>query len=228
MLNCEDAKIFNFIEKYNENNIYNLNTKFDPGLIIFENIDRFIHSYYSANLFNKLISSQLEDKQILFHFSNPTSKYISLIKQETNSLVIPMLKNNLKLKKASISYFGQKKCIEEWNILNKYNLDKNSLYGEGLQLKIAEQYLEEGNKDNYLQTSMKISDKINVNDLINKDIFYIFKKLMAELPNLVINPSKYKIIFSNDQCKWQYYTIPQLIELFKVIVQEKIWKTKVF
>ncbi len=229
LLNCEDAKIFNFIEKVIiENNIYNLNTKFDPGLIIFENIDRFIHSDYSANLFNKWISSQLEDKQILFHFSNPTSKYISLIKQETNSLVIPMLKNNLKLKKASISYFGQKKCIEEWNILNKYNLDKNSLYGEGLPLKIAEPYLEAGNIDNYLQTSMKIADKINVNDLINKDIFYILKKLMAELPNLVINPSKYKIIFSNDQCKWQYYTIPQLIELFKVIVQEENMENKSF
>jgi len=136
-------------------------------------------------------------------------------------LVIPMLKNNLELKKASILYFGKKKCIEEWNILNKYNLDKNSLYGEELPLKIAEPPLEAGNIDDYLQASMKIADKINENNLINKDIFYILKKLLIELPNLVINPSKYKIIFSDDHCKWQYYTIPQLKELFKIIVQEE-------
>ena len=45
--------------------------------------------------------------------------------------------------------------------------------------------------------------------------------MIIELPNLVINPSKHKIIFSNDYYKWQYYTIPQLIESFKVIVEQE-------
>jgi len=222
-LTCEETKIYDFYEKVIiDNTVYgNVNTIIDPGLLIFENVDRFIYSDYSARLFYEWVSTQLSDKKILLHFSNPESRYISTIKQKTDSLVVPMLKSNLELKKASVSYFSKKRCFEEWNILNKYNLDKNSLYRDDLYIKVMEPHLEEGNINHYLQNSMDVTNKLDKNNLKNKNMLNILIKLLIELPNLVINPSKYKLLYCNDMGKWQYYTIPELIELFKHIVQEE-------
>ena len=71
------------------------------------------------------MSSLLErNVRILFHFSNPLSKYIQLIKENTESYVLQfgpsLLRHNEKLKKASLSYFESESIPhEEKRFINK-------------------------------------------------------------------------------------------------------------
>lgn len=222
LLNCE-GRVHDLIEKFTiEDIIYNsLKVSMDPKLIVFENLDRFIHSDYTAELFNKWISNMPSDKHLILHFSNPESRYIPVIKNQTNSLVIPMLKDNLELKNASILYFNEKRYAEEWKILNRYNIDSLSLYKDETPINVVEPHLEAGNVDNYLETFKSLAKRINEKDLINRDVFFILRKLSNELPNLVINPSKHKIAYGDKLGIWRHYTVPELLYQFKDIIQEE-------
>jgi len=224
-----DDKFIDFIDDYLiDDDIYNnINMAVNPKLIIVENIDRFIHSDYNAKLFNKWISSMPEDMRMILHFSNPQSKYIDLIKKENNSLVIPMLKNNLEMMGRSLLYFSKYKYFGEWEIINRYNIDNFIFYKDQTPIKIAEPPLKAGNIDQNLLASKSFINRINEVTLINKELFIMIRKLLNEIPNLIINPSKYKILWSDDLFNWRYYTIPELLDIFKIKIKEEDFKNRI-
>ena len=100
--------------------------------MIFEHIDRFVYSEYSAQLFLKWTSQLLEkDINILCHYANPESKFIQQIKEKTDALAITfnhsLLKGNEELKKSSKDYYRIKESEKDKLLfLNKFNILNNS------------------------------------------------------------------------------------------------------
>jgi len=218
LLCSEGKRVAESIEKIivDEEVFDNLDIKVETDLIIFENIDRFVNSHYSAKQFLKWISPLLGEKRFIFHFSNPESKFIQMVKEETNSLIIPLstLRNNIEVKKASLEYFEKERSEVEWSILEKYNIDRVNLYQEETAI-VPEPPLEAGNINHHLGAARYILSKIEEEKISNKRLYYTIRYLFFTLPNLAINPSKYKIRYGDTLVRWRYYTIPQLLHIFK-------------
>jgi len=219
LLHYDDRKIADNIEGIvlDEEEFSNLKVKFDPGLIIFEHVDRFVNSRYSAQLFLKWISPLFEDKRLIFHFSNPESRFIQVIKRETDSLAIPfghvMLKSNAQIRKASLEYFKKGRNDIEWRILNNYNIDRTGLYKGVTPIEVIDPPLKMGNIDYHLKTAKYLLMRIDEEKILNTRLYYTVSSLLFKLPNLTINPSKYKVRYGDNSVKWRYYTIPQLLQI---------------
>jgi len=163
--NEQSNRISNVIEKItlDEVKLDNLNVEIDIGLIIFENVDRFIYSSYSSQIFLKWITPLLEkDVKILFHFSNPLSKYIQLIKENVDSFVLQfgpsLLRYNKELKEASLSYFNAIPR-EEREFIDKYNVDRPNFYIDTTEIDLFYPPLSSGNIDEYYRNGRLLLGK---------------------------------------------------------------------
>lgn len=202
-----------------------LNIQIEPGLVIFENVDRFAYSDYHFELFLTWISPLLEKKKnILFHFSNPTSMYIQKLKEITNSLAIPfdhsLLKSNEEIKEASIKYFKNKDKFS-MSFLEKYLVDPYHFYEQTTDMKILTPALESGNIDYYRKNVNFLRSRVNESILKNKGLYYKILQLAFKFPNLSINPSKYKECYGDKNLVFRHYTISQLLGLFRDYVAEE-------
>ena len=228
LLSQEDRMVDDIIKKLaiDEETFDNVEVGIDTGLIIFENVDRLVHSQYSTELFLKWIFPLLDrGMRFIFHFANPESKFIRTIKEETNSLVMPfgtaLLRSNIEIQRKSIEYFRKiyedgKRRVE---MINKYNIDREYFYENITSIEIVE--LKAGNIDYHLKKAKKVLSVIDENRIKNKRLYYTVKSLLYMLPNFVINPSKYKKLYEDDFVGWRYYTIPQLLEMLRERIHEE-------
>jgi len=238
LLYCDENNscISNVIEKItlDDGKLENLNVDIDIGLVIFENVDRFVHSSYSSRIFLKWISSLLEKNvRILFHFSNPLSKYIQLIKENTESYVLQfgpsLLRYNEELKEASLSYFKSKSIPhEEKRFINKYNIDRPFFYTGITEIELLAPPLSSGNIDEYYRRGMSLRNKINEVELVNKRQYYPLINLLYKLHNFSINPSNYKELFYDPDLGYRYYTIPYMIKKIKENIPDEQPLNKVY
>ena len=218
-----NSRISNVIEKItlDESKLDNLSVDIEIGLVIFENVDRFVYSSYSSQIFLKWISSLLErDVRVLFHFSNPLSKYIQVIKEHTDSYVLQFgpssLRHNEELKKASLAYFESKSIPhEEKRFIDKYNIDRPFFYTGITEIELSSPPLSSGNIYEYYRRAMSLRSKINEEELVNQKAYYSLINLLFQLHNLSINPSKYKRPFYDPDIGYRTYTIPYMIEKLK-------------
>lgn len=238
LLHCDEnnSRISNVIEKItlDEGKLDNLNVDIEIGLVIFENIDRFVYSPYSLRIFLEWISHLLEKNiRILFHFSNPLSKYIQVIKEHTDSYVLQfgpsLLRYNEELKKASLSYFNSKSIPnEEKRFINKYNVDRPFFYTGITEIELLSPPLTSGNIDEYHKRGKTLLSKIDEKELINKRQYYPLINLLYKLHNLSVNPSKYKELFYDPDLGYRYYTIPYMIEKIKESIHDEQPFNKVY
>jgi len=239
ILLCYDennSRISNIIEKiiFDEGKLDKLNVHIEIGLVIFENVDRFVYSLYSSQLFLKWITSLLQNNvRLLFHFSNPLSKYIQIIKEHTDSYVLQfehsLLRYNENLKKASLTYFNSNSIPnDEKSFINKYNID-NSLFYTGItDIILLSPPLISGNMDEYNKGGRSLLKKIDESELTNKRLYYSLINLLYKLPNLSINPSKYKELFYDFDLGYRHYTIPNIIEKIKENLSDEQELNKVY
>lgn len=224
LLSRADRKIDDIIERLvTDEGTFDSPIRIDIGLVIFENIDMFVYSQYSTELFLKWLSPLLDrGVRFIFHFANPESKFIKIIKEATNSLVVPfgtaLLRSNVELQGKSIDYF--RKIYEEdkrrAELINKYNIDREYFYDKNItSVEIVEPVLKAGNIDYHLDKVRAVLSRIDENKIKNKKLYYTVKRLLYKLPNLVINPSKYKEPYGDDFIRWGHYTIPQLLGMLR-------------
>lgn len=201
------------------------NLELDLGCIIFENLDRFIFSDYTANVFLKWLRELLpKDTRFIFHFSNPRQlKFINKLKNETNSLVLPftnnLLQNNEEIKLQSLEYFSSVDKNQIITLLNRYNVDLPFFYEQNKEIEILKP-LESGNIDSNFEGAQNIAKFIDEKKLINKRLYYTTWKMLNIMPDLAINPSKYKSIFKNYD-SWGYYGIPEIINNFEFNIDKE-------
>jgi hypothetical protein len=230
LLSQEDRMVDDIIKKLviDEEIFDNVEVGIDTGLIIFENVDRFVYSQYSAKSFLKWIFPLLNrEVRFIFHFANPDSKFIQTIKEATNSLVVPfgtaMLRSNAEIQKKSIEYFRKIYADDKRRaeLINKYNVDRAYFYENITSVEIVEPVLKAGNIDYHLRNAKEVLSKIDENRIKNKKLYYTVKSLLYMLPNLIINPSKYKKLYEDDFVGWRYYTVPQLLEMLREHIHEE-------
>ena len=191
------TKVYNTLEGiYLENEeVDGTSINLDIGCIIFENADRYINSEDNAKDFIDWINDNIDRNiQLFFHFSNSNFKFIPLLKESINALVLPynqnILKNNAVLLDSSLNYFKGKKQ-SDLLVLNNYNLDNSNIYNFNYNIEIVEPLLENGNLDLFLYQSNKIIKNINFNTLKNKYYFDRLFNLFDSLANLTINPDNF-------------------------------------
>lgn len=230
LLSQEDRMVDDVIKKLviDEETFNNVEVGIDTGLIIFENVDRFVYSQYSIKPFLKWIFPLLDrGVRFIFHFANPESKFIQIIKEETNSLVVPfgtaLLRSNAEIQRKSIEYFRKINEDDERRaeLINKYNIDREYFYENITSVEIVEPVLKAGNIDYHLKKAKEVLSMIGENRIKNKKLYYTVKSLLYMLPNLVINPSKYKKLYEDDFVGWRYYTVPQLLEMLREHIHEE-------
>jgi len=222
-------RISSVIEKItlDEGKLDNLNVNIEIGLVIFENVDRFVYSPYSSQIFLKWISTLLErNVRVLIHFSNPLSNYIQVIKEHADSYVLQfgpsLLQHNEKLKKESLAYFESKSIPnEEKRFINKYNIDRPFFYIGITDIELLSPPLISGNMDEYHRMGRSLLNKIDEKELINERQYYPLINLLYKLHNLSINPSKYKELFYDPDLGYRYYTIPYMIEKIKESIPDE-------
>ena len=207
-------------------------TNFDIGLVILENIDRFIFSEYSLNSFIKWIDTFMEKKvRFLFHFSNTESEYINPLKNKTKSRVIPFNSHFLQDNDSLIektNYYYSNLSHEKFDALKNINIDTKNMLNVSNNIEILNPPLESGNLDSYFYESNNIINKdIKYNKIKNKKLFNICKILLYTLPNLVINPSKYKIWYSGKKNR-NLYHIPEILELYENNLEKENDLNKIF
>ena len=235
LLSQEDRMVDDIINKLviDKETFDNVEVGIDTGIIIFENVDRLVHSQYSTELFLKWLSPLLNrGVHFIFHFANPESMFIKIIKEATNSLVVPfgtaLLRSNVELQRKSIEYF--RKIYEDdkrrAELINKYNIDREYFYENITSIELVE--LKAGNIDYHLRKAKGVLSMIDENKIKNKRLFYTVKSLLYTLPNFVINPSKYKKPYEDDFVGWRSYTIPQLFGMLRERIPEENKDNRVF
>lgn len=201
------------------------NLELDLGCIIFENLDRFIYSDYTTNMFLKWLKELLpKDTRFIFHFSNPRNlEFISKFKDKTNSLILPcttnLLQNNEDIKEKSLEYFGSGDNRPIIDLLNRYNVDLPSYYLHEKKISILKP-LESGNIDTHFEGAQNITRNIDEKKLINKQVYYAAWNILNRMPDLSINPSRYKRIFKNYE-DWAYFSIPEIIDNFEFNIDKE-------
>ena len=193
----------------------NQNLDLDLGCIIFENAERFINSQDSAEIFIKWLKDNVgEEVQLLFHFSNFNPKYIDIIKENTNSLLIPLnqnvLKNNSDLLKQSSDYFYSNNLVG-FKYIKNYNLDNKNTYIFNSDMEVVEP-LKNGNIDFYLYQSNNIIKNIDFDSIKNKYFYNYAKKLIFfTLMDLSINPYYF---YTYNKYLGTSISVPQFINLY--------------
>ncbi|MGC9517489.1 MAG: hypothetical protein ACP5C3_07320 [Methanomicrobiales archaeon] len=196
----------------------------DLGCIIFENVDRYVNSKYTSEKFIHWINEYLNDDiHFIFHFANTNSPFIDHIKEKTNSFVIPFNKGILRnrgLLSPSLLYF---KNLEQdkSKIIEKYNLDKQYFYDNSSDISIIDPLIEAGNIDKYFLSAKNLHKKVEKDKIYNKKLYYRSIGLLYTLQDLIINPSKYKFRYGDEETSWRFYTVPEFLEMFYIKISKE-------
>lgn len=224
-----DTRISNFIEKieFDQEVVDDINVKIEIGLIIFENVDRFIYSKTTFEKFLEWIDPLLEkDIRLIFHFSNPFSEYIRELHEyeKLDSLVLPfgpiLLRNNKELRSNSKEYF-EKKEEKKLERINKFNIDDYDFYKNLTDIEIDNPPLKKGNIDESYYRAKNYLDNIDVQNLKHKKQYYSMYKLLYKIHNLIVHPSKYKQEFLDPKFDWRHYRIPKILNVMGEISEKE-------
>ena len=198
----------------------------DVGLVIFENVDLYVNSRYTFDRFLKWIHKYLDNGiKFVFHFSNPNSKFVDLLKNETDSFVIPFNKNLVcqsNLFKISDGYYESiNNYPKRANIIKNYNLESPAFYDnfsgddEISKVSILKPLLVSGNFQSLYFYGKKILRKIDQKKIVNKWLFRSSRKLFYSFLDMSVNPLRYKIKFCDDNGNCKYYRSIHFLEIFK-------------
>lgn len=223
--NSKITKLIDILIEKENNKTLEIKSEIKLGLVIFENVDRFLGSEFELSAFLKWLKS-LSDLNInyIFHFSNPESKFIKILKDKTNSLVIPwshILLNNPEIKKDSLSYFA--KCNGHpvhKKILGKFNIDSKRIYCRNTKFEVINPILDPGNIDYHYMVANQLLKEINAQSLINGILFSTILSVFYKIPDILINPSKFKYKYRGDE-GYLHYTLPQLLKIFKKRINDE-------
>ncbi len=216
----EKSRIAENIESLEvEDEIIDKKATIKTDLCIIENVDRFVHSNYKYNEFVKWLQKYKKlDFRFVFHFSNPESSFIENLKREFNCFVLPLgnkfISMNRMLREKSLEYYQENEISNiNWSLLNAYNLDSKSDYEHKENISVLEPTLKGGNIDFYYLEIKKLRALIDKESLKNGLKVYTLLKIVNNLQNMVLNPSKFKTLFLSRKGELRYLSIPQIIEL---------------
>ena len=197
----------------------------DLGLVIFENVDLYVNSRFTTKKFLDWIKKYQEKGiRCLFHFSNPNSKFIDVIKKETNSFVIPLNQDLLSktyIKEESENYFSNlDQFPKRKEIIDNYNLDSLNFLDDGSfiskdHIQIFEPLIKSGNFKYYYSQGKNILKNINQKKVVNKRLFGISKKLFYSFQELSVNPLRYNVKFCEKDGDCKYYRTTGFLDIFK-------------
>jgi len=230
----EQSRIINNIKKLEvEQKTINKDLIFDIGLFIFENVDRFMPTHYNYKKFVDWLSDySAKDQRFLFHFSNSESKFIKLLKQQYNCLVVPFSRNflstNRVLRENSLHYFDKLKNNDLDPLIKFYNIDSENDYHFIENLTIIDPPLPSGNIDVYCKKIDILRKHVNEDRIINKASYYSLLKLSSLLPNLILNPSKFKKVHYIDENTPLYCSIPQFFQVLNESIENELDENKLF
>ncbi len=225
LLYCDEKqnRIISTIEKIilDDEKVDDQDIEIDLGLVIFENVDRFIHSEYSFRKFLEW-TSPLREKgaSLLLHFSNPESRFIRSVKDEINALVIPfgfgLLRSNKEIRDAMDTVFETRKITpSETPFLEKYDADREHFYEGITDIEILEPLLVSGNIDYHFATAKSLARQIDEDKLLNKKLFFRVLGLLYRFHSMAVNPGKYKESYGDNHIKWRHYSVQQLLGMLK-------------
>lgn len=197
----------------------------DLGLVIFENVDLYVNSKYTAERFLKWISNYLGSEiKFLFHFSNPNSKFINLVKNKTHSFLIPFNKNLLLdsnlLPKSQEYYSNLDNFPKRKQVIQNYNLDSKSLFKspssfDKCNVSVVKPLLASGNFQSLYGYGKSILRNIDQNNVVNKRLFRVSRKLFYSFLDLSVSPLGYKVKYcvKNGDCK--HLRLTHFLDIFK-------------
>ena len=198
----------------------------NPGLIIFENLDDLVYSQETFKTFLDWIAKYKEKGvQFIFHFSNPYSRFIELLKHDTDSMVLDynlffLKKYKSKLLPTPITNPTKREITVD------YNLDESSIYEFNYEVLPS---IKTGNIDVFYA---------NINELLKKNgmklddfsprlkkLFYIIR----DLYNLSTHPTTYKILEENvdEEGAFKWISMGEYIQLL-LNEQNKITDDKIY
>lgn len=206
-------------------------TSFEIGLLIIENVDRFVFSKYSLNSFIKWINTFMKkDIRFLFHFSNTESEYINPLKKITNSKIVPFnshfLQHNSSLIKKTDDYYLNL-SHEEFEVLKDINIDTKDMLNVSNNIEILNPPLKSGNIDSFFYEAKGHLKEVDYNKIKNKELFNVSKFILYALPNLVINPLRYKIRYFGKEDRF-LYTIPEILNIYENSLEKEDNFNKIF
>lgn len=204
----------------------------DIGLIIFENVDRFCDSYFNCNIFLEWLKPMLEKGvNFIFHFSNPESIYIDFIKNETKSLFIPwspLILNKQLVKSESVAYFEKmKESLVKKKILNSLNVDMEDFYYKTTHIQTINPLLNPSNIDYHFRIAGGLKKSVNDGLLVNRILYYTILSVFYKLPNLLINPSKYKQVYYGENGP-RHYNLNALLKILREKLSEENEENRLF
>lgn len=216
-----DNKLFSIKEKLSavlKTHDEYLNPKEHPiGLVIIENGDRFFHSFGRLENFISWFEDLDSDVKLLIHFNNPYMDYVNELVNKLNFAVLPfnnyILENNEYLKSISKEYFDNIDS-DNFELLNRYNLDSNSLFTKKDNISIYGPLISSGSIDTFFGSAYSIFKKIDVDNVYNQYSLHKARELLFILYNLTINPSNLKISFKVNK-QWIMGSISHFIKNFK-------------
>ena len=189
----------------------------DIGYVIFENVDYFINSEYTARKFIEWLKLfSLKGIKFLFHFSNPQSKFIDILAEELDSEVLSFnnsfLKNNNFIYNSSKEYFERS---ESKSFIKNLNIDKPSFYNELSNIEVLDPPLKKGTLDYHFYEAEKLKNNINIDALKNERLYYRSINILNYFRDFIVNPSKVKLSFQYLPGDWRTYSIPDFLKWFK-------------
>lgn len=165
-----------------------------PGLIIFENLDDLVYSQETFKTFIDWIAKYKEKGiKFIFHFSNPYSKFIELLKQDTNGVVLDYNLFFLKKYKSKLLPTPIKNTTNR-EITANYNLDEASVYEFNYKVLPS---IKIGNIDLFYANINKL---LKINNIELEELSPRMEKIFfitRDLYNLSTHPSTYKILEKN-------------------------------
>ena len=210
-----------------ENSNNDSETLIDVGLVIFENVDVYANSRYTTKKFLKWIKEYQERGiRFLFHFSNPNSKFISSVRDETNSLVLPfnfdLIKDTYLLNESRSYYSNIKEYPKREDIIKNYNLDSVSFFNKYLldsqnekYINIAAPLIKLGNFNGYYSFGKSLLKEIKVSEIVNKKMFLISKKVFYSFLDLSINPLRLKVKYGDEFTPFRSYQLTSFLDMFR-------------
>lgn len=215
-----DSKLFSIEKKLEvilKTNDQYLNPENHPiGLIIMENADRFFDSFGKLENFISWFKGLDSDVKLFIHFNNPYMEYIKLLVNELNFAVLPLnkyiLENNNYFKNKSKEYFDNLDS-SKLEVLNRYNLDSNVLFGKKIDMTISDP-IKSGSLDYYFGSAYSTFKKIDFDSVFNINSLHKSRELLFNLYDLTVNPSYLTISFKLNG-EWINGSVLHFIENFK-------------
>ncbi len=186
------------------------------GLCIFENIDRYIYSEKTYDIFLRLLYKFKSDTvNYIFHFSNPYNRYLVDLKQEIEGLVFHYGSSFMKTTK---NYFQFEYNCENRHILENYNIDAQENYiveQNIIPLKPLKPLMLDDRLKKCFELLSLTKENINFDNINYNRLEWI----IYNSGNCVVKPTQMKILFQDIE-ENRYYYLPTKSFLEKLFESE--------